>query len=265
MDICQDKSKSAKIWLSQGIPCPKTIIITSPNDLQNAAEQIGYPFWMRATQGAGGRGSTLVNNLETGKAWLRYWESREEISMNFIAQQYLPGLNLAWQSIWKDGELVVSQARERIEYIYPYLAVSGVTGTPVVAKTVNMPEKWKKIAEDAVLSIDEDASGIFCVDLKGDKNGIPNPTEINCGRFFTTSAGFSSLGAQLGVSGANMPWVSVKLGLGEKVGPFPKFDILPSGWHYIRHIDICSSWVPNKVIEETQNQEKFIPKRDFSK
>ena len=39
----------------------------------------------------------------------------------FIAQEYLPGKNVAVHTLWKKGELIVAQARERLEYIYPYL------------------------------------------------------------------------------------------------------------------------------------------------
>jgi carbamoyl-phosphate synthase large subunit len=204
-----------------------------------------------------------VNNIATAQAWWSYWESREEISMTFIVQEYLPGLNLAWQSLWKDGELIVSQARERLEYIYPFLAVSGVTGTPVVARTVNMPEDWKKIAMDTVLSIDPDATGIFCVDLKGDRDSVPNPTEINCGRFFTTSAGFSSLGHKLGIPGANMPLIYTKLGFEEKIGPFPQFDVLPQQWLYIRHIDLGERWIPAEIAEKARAQGKYVPTKEY--
>lgn len=196
--ICQDKLKSAKIWEDAGIPVAKTIEIENEDSIEIAAKELGFPFWIRAASGAGGRGATPCYNLEMGKAWIKYWRTRGE-NWKFIAQEYLPGKNLAFHSIWKDGELIVSQVRERIEYIYPHLAPSGITGTPSVAVTVNRPDV-DKIATECILAIDKKPSGIFCVDLKENKEGIPCPTEINAGRFFTTSLFFSQ-------AGLNMPYI----------------------------------------------------------
>ncbi|MEM0101250.1 MAG: hypothetical protein QW522_03295 [Candidatus Methanomethyliaceae archaeon] len=114
--ICQDKLKSAKIWEDAGIPVAKTIEIENEDSIEIAAKELGFPFWIRAASGAGGRGATPCYNLEMGKAWIKYWRTRGE-NWKFIAQEYLPGKNLAFHSIWKDGELIVSQVRERIEYI----------------------------------------------------------------------------------------------------------------------------------------------------
>ncbi len=40
------------------------------------------------------------------------------------------------------------------------------------------------IALKSILSIDKNPNGIFSVDMTYDKNSVPNPTEINIGRFF---------------------------------------------------------------------------------
>jgi carbamoyl-phosphate synthase large subunit len=226
--ICQDKLESAKIWLKRGIECPKSMLIENEDDLVKASEELGFPFWLRATRGAGGRGSTPVNNVEQGLAWIKYWRKRG-VNWEFVAQEYLPGKNIAFQSIWKDGEIITSQARERIEYIYPQLAPSGITGTPSVAVTIHRDDV-NKIATECVLAIDPNATGIFCVDLKENKNGVPCPTEINAGRFFTTSFFFSH-------AGINMPYYYVKLAYKEKIPELPKYNALPAGLYWIRHMD----------------------------
>lgn len=226
--ICQDKFLSTEIWKCKGIIVPQTLIIKNKNSIKEAARKFGYPFWIRATEGAGGRGSSKIHNLKQAIAWIEYWRARGE-KWKFIAQEYLPGRNLAFHSLWKNGKLIVSQARERIEYIYPYLAPSGITGTPSVQVTINRKDV-NKIATQAILSIDEKPDGIFCVDLKENKNSIPCPTEINAGRFFTTSLFFSAIGL-------NMPYYYVKLGLNEKVPKLPKYNALPPGIFWIRHMD----------------------------
>ena len=158
----------------------------------------------------------------------RYWRSRGK-DWEFIAQEYLPGKNIAFQSVWKDGEVVTSQARERLEYIYPYLAPSGVTGTPAVAVTIHR-EDVNEMATKAVLAIDKEATGVFCVDLKENSEGVPVPTEINAGRFFTTSFFFTK-------AGINMPYIYVKLAYREKIPEVKKYNALPEGLYWIRHMD----------------------------
>ncbi|MCS7098389.1 MAG: hypothetical protein NZ922_05385 [Candidatus Methanomethyliaceae archaeon] len=226
--ICQDKLESAKIWNNAGIPVAKAIEIEDEDAIEKAGEIFGYPFWIRATSGAGGRGSTPCYNAEMGKAWIRYWKSRGE-KWKFMAQEYLPGRNLAFHSIWKDGELIVSQVRERLEYIYPHLSPSGVTGTPSVAVTVDRPDV-DKIATECILAIDKNPSGIFCVDLKENKEGVPCPTEINAGRFFTTSLFFSQ-------AGLNMPYIYVRLAYDEPIPKMKKYNALGAGYYWIRHMD----------------------------
>ncbi len=237
--IAQDKEKTAEVLRKKGVPIARTIKIRRNHveeDIKKAFEEFGSPIWIRATRGAGGRGSTPAYNVETALHWIKYWWSRG-VNWEFIAQEYLPGRNLAWMSVWKDGELVVSQARERLEYIYPHLSPSGITGTPAVARTIH-DDKVNEIATEAVLAIDPNPNGVYSVDLKENKDGVPCVTEINAGRFFTTSYFFSYAGMKLGIWYANMPYVLVKLAYKESIPRnIPKYNILPAGLYWIRHID----------------------------
>lgn len=186
---CQDKLESALVWKKNNIPVAKTIEIKKEADVDRAFEELGTPIWIRARTGAGGRGSTPASNRETAWSWIKYWRSRN-VDWDFIAQEHLPGRNIAFHSLWKDGELVVSIARERVEYIYPYLAPSGIMGTPSVQRTVH-DKAVNKIGTEAVLAIDSNFNGIASVDLKENAQGVPCVTEINPGRMFTTSFFFS--------------------------------------------------------------------------
>jgi biotin carboxylase len=160
--ICQDKNLSAKIWDQNGFPTVKSIILhdnSLEEDINSAFKELGPNLWIRATKGAGGTGSTPCDKADIGVNWIKYWRARG-FQWEFIAQENLTGKNVAFQSIWKDGKLITSQARERLEYIYPYLAPSGVTGTPVVAQTVN-DDVVNKMATKAVLAIDKKATGLL--------------------------------------------------------------------------------------------------------
>lgn len=228
IEICQDKFKSAEIWEKAEITTTDSILVKSVSDIDRAIERIGYPFWLRATHGFSSRGSTLVENRATAENWIGYWRSRG-VTWDFVAHNFLPGRNIAFQSLWKDGKLITSQARERLEYIYPYLAPSGCTNTPVVAKTIH-DDKVNAIATRCVAAIDKHATGIFCVDLKEDIKGVPIPTEINAGRFFTTSYFFTN-------AGVNMPYYYIKLAYGEQLPKLKRYNAIEKDLLWCRHID----------------------------
>ncbi len=245
---CQNKYATAFEWHKNGYDT-LPIIISDAEDINYAFRQFNRVYWLRSAYGTGGRGSTPIRNTATAKAWIKYWRSRGAKD-NFIAQKYLPGRNIAFHSVWCDGELVTSQARERVEYIYPYLSPSGITGTPAVQRTI-VDAKVNRTAIDSILCIDDSPDGIFCVDLKEDEKGKPQPTEINAGRFFTTSYFFSKASVDLNIPLANMPYMFVKLGLGEEIPMGYSRDVLPKNLYWIRQID-CG-----EVLINGKNKDPF--------
>lgn len=245
ISVAQSKWWSFLCWRRNNVPTAETILIEEDRDIDRAIREFGTPIWIRASSGAGGKGSTPCETARTALAWMDYWNSRGR-NMTFLAQEYLPGRNYGWHSLWKDGELITSMARERLEYIYPYLSPSGITGTPTVQVTVH-DDEINKVGELAVKAVDKHYTGIACVDLKGDGEGLPRVTEINPGRMFTTSWFFSFLGDKLWSRSpsdypepwfANFPYLYARLALGRKLpNDLPKYNILPEGWYWIRHLD----------------------------
>ena len=233
---CQDKYKSANRWRQKGVPVAEAMAIEDEADVEKALERLGTPLWIRATQGAGGVGSTPASNKDTALAWIRYWRGRNQ-NWAFMAQEHLGGRNLAFHSLWKEGELVTSMSRERLEYIYPHLAPSGITGTPAVQRTIR-DKRVNEIGTDAVLAIDPKFNGIACVDFKEDDEGTPLVTEINAGRMFTTSYFFSFASKMLrGDHCSNLPYLYVRLAYKEVIPKIPRYNILPENIYWIRHID----------------------------
>jgi carbamoyl-phosphate synthase large subunit len=242
--ICQDKLESAERWQKNHVPVAKFLELHEESDVADAFEQLGSPIWIRARHGAGGRGSTPANKKDTALSWIKYWKSRN-VGWQFIAQENLPGRNIGFHSLWKDGELVTSMSRERIEYIYPYLAPSGITGTPSVQRTIH-DKRANEIGTKAVLSIDRHFNGIACVDLKENKEGTPCVTEINAGRMFTTSFFFSYASKILRKDPyANIPYLYTKLASEEDIPRIPQYDVLPENVYWIRHID-----APAKLVKD---------------
>lgn len=236
--LCQDKFDSAVAWESAGLRDDRALSLGTRGDVPHYVRfmggRFGYPFWLRACHGAGARGSCKVENWEQGIAWLNYWRATG-VEWTFMAQEYLPGREFAFQSVWKDGELITSAARERLEFVFPQHAPSGVTSSPVVARTAHN-DAVNEVAYRAILAVDPKPNGVYGVDMKEDGDGVPRPTEINAGRFFTTSHFFS-------VAGMNMPHVYVQLGLGAThissvpMDVLPKYNAVPKGLYWIRHID----------------------------
>ncbi len=243
---CQDKLESAKVWKKKNVPVARTIEVRKEEDIDRAFAKFGSPIWVRARHGAGGKGSTPADNRETAVEWIKYWKSRK-VDWEFIAQEHLPGNNVAFHSLWKDGELVTSMARERLEYIYAYLAPSGITGTPAVQRTVHN-DAVNKVGTEAVLSIDPKFSGIASVDLKENSEGVPCVTEINPGRMFTTSYFFSFASKILRKDYcANIPYLYVRLAFKEAIPEMPKYNVLPKEVYWIRHMD-----APGRLVKDNR-------------
>jgi carbamoyl-phosphate synthase large subunit len=233
--ICQDKMLFMATLGAAGVPIAKSYSIKNKSDLELSLARLleinPDKAWLRATKGAGGRASLPINEASHGVMWIDYWKKHRDLDWgDFMLSEFLPGREYAFQSLWKDGEIVSSQARQRLEYLFGYLTPSGQTSSPTVAKTVHN-EDVNKIATEAVLAVDSSATGIFCVDLKENTAGVPCVTEINAGRFFTTSNFFSE-------AGVNMPYMYIKLAFGEPFESGPTYNTLPEGLYWIRLMDM---------------------------
>ena len=256
VETCQDKFRSFESWTAAGIKVPKTYIVRTKQDVARCLAEFGGKMWIRATSGAGGRGSLPVSDLDTAVNWLDFQKGWDG---TFTASELLEKDSITWMSIWKDGELVVAQGRRRLYWELSKLSPSGVTGATGAGETVSDPV-LDDIAQRSVLAIDARPTGLFAVDLTYDKDGVPNPTEINIGRFFTTHQFFTELGV-------NMPYMFVKLAYGEEA-PRPKRTLNPAPDHmvWIRGIDfepvLCSmDDIDVHVRELTALREKLTAKR----
>lgn len=237
VEICQDKYLSYLKWRDTGIKVPETIKVTSERELEYALREIPSA-WFRKSKGAFGKGSIPLDRSEEavvlGKAWMRYWGEGEFI----LSERLNPNKTVTWSSIFKDGELIVAQTRERLSWEFGNRTVSGVTGITGVARTVS-DEKFDVLALRAILAVDPNPNGIFSLDCTYDSEGVPNPTEINCGRFFTTIDFFTK-------AGLNMPYIYIKTAFGEPLEDIPKVWVnypkkinpLPDGYYWIRGMDV---------------------------
>ena len=247
--ILQDKFESFKLWEKAGIKVPKTQLITRDTDLGILLDEMGGSMWLRAISGAGGRGSLPVYDVKSAKNWLDFQEKNGSWNGNFTASELLEPETVTWMSLWKDGELVVAQGRKRLYWELAKISPSGVTGATGTGLTYSS-EELDDIARRAVLAVDDKPDGLFGVDMAYDKNGVPNPTEINIGRFFTTHEFFTQ-------AGLNMPEMFVKLGYNESVPVLEKnTNPLPDGLVWIRGMDFLP------VLSDMNTVDAAVAERD---
>ena len=232
--ICQDKLATYAVLSKAEVPVPKSYPLPAETSL-NKVWDILMPgtgkMWLRATTGAAGRGAYLVQGFgkyEQARAWIDYQHGWG----GFMAAEYLPGRCVTWQSLWKDGRLIASQGRERLEWHLANRSPSGVTGITGVGRTVNRKD-MDEIGMMAVRAVDPSPSGIWGVDMKENAQGVPCVTEINIGRFFTTIEFFAR-------AGLNFPDLYVRTAMDEEVG---RPASLPEGLLWIRSMDSAPKFV----------------------
>jgi len=223
----QNKFAAVSLWAKAGLR-QRPQLIADDWDFSLSRD---FPVWVRATSGAGARGACKLENAAQGLAWWEFWQALGN-DCEMMLEEYLPGREYAFSSLWYGGELICSSARERVEKCSNLqLGGAGVTSSPIVARSVH-DERVNQVATQAIRALDDHPHGVYSVDLKEDSNGVVRPTECNAGRFFTTSL-------FLAQGGCNMPHLFVHLGMGLPEGPpvFLPYNALPAGLLWIRHID----------------------------
>ena len=244
LELAADKLTFNSRLRNAGVAAPATVPFSEVDDVAPATAKLLTEHdrvWVRARRGAGGRASLPVRTGVQAEAWVRWWiEERGLQASDFMASEYLPGREFAYQSVWQDGELVAGQSRERLEYLYGHLTPSGQTSTPAVARTVNEPA-IDELAQHAIRAIDAEPRGAYCVDIKESVGVTAKVTEINAGRFFTTSNFFAA-------AGLNMPDLLVRCALGERP-PRSGSSPLPSDLFWIRMVDMGYALVSGDALD----------------
>lgn len=240
---CLNKFDSYRRWKAVGLKVPKTMLIESPDDIEKAFLEFGDMVWLRPTTGGGGIRAFPATSSSQAKAWIDFCDGWGA----FTAAECLEKQSVTWQSIWYGGELIVAQSRKRLYWEFSNRTPSGVTGVTGTGVTVDDPA-LNDIAVRAILAIDDRPHSIFSVDLTYDRDGIPNPTEVNIARFFTTHFFFTC-------AGLNMPYIYVKLAFGEPLPPTAKrINPLPPGLAWVRGMDFHPVLTTVEAIEAAEAQ-----------
>lgn len=222
--ICQNKLRSRIYWENAGIEKPKTYLIHNELEIPEIMDRFGGYVWIRDIKGAGGKGSMKTKSVKEAKEWIAYntgWG-------HFTIAEYLSERTTTFTTIWKGGFLIAGQGRKRLYWELGLAFISGVSGA-TGAGAVDNDDIVREKAVQAILTIDNKPDGIFSVDLTYGQDGIPYPTEINIGRFFTTHLFFAK-------AGFNIAYIYTQIGLGNKI-PVSKINPLKEGLVWIRGMD----------------------------
>lgn len=244
IDTCVHKYKSYQAFKAAGVVVPENIEIKTEEDLKRAFKELADSegkIWLRDSGiGGGGKGALPTSDYDLAKSWINHYKGWGE----FIAAEMLVPKTVTWLSIWHEGELILAQTRAREGWTHGNRAISGVTGVTKVGVIVS-DEQVTKVAIDSVRAVSNKPHGIFGVDMAYDKDGIPNPTEINISRFFTTVRFFTE-------AGINFPEIFKQLALGEKLSIEKGLvNPLENGLMWVRGMDT----EPRLIVKESIDQE----------
>jgi len=175
---------------------PKTIKITQNNPKYEEVEkEIGFPCWIRATQGSGGLGSLKLGNIYSYRSWLFINSTINE----FTVSEFLPGRHLANQMLYFNGKLIKAASLECAEYVMASIAPSKVTGNTSFGRFLN-DDNLTDFCDDCIkyvcTKLGVKAHGVLSFDLKEDSNGNYKVTEVNI-RHMAYTGIMSSVGFDL--------------------------------------------------------------------
>ena len=193
-EFCYDKVSVAELLMQSGL-APMSVRIS-----KSEIPDFSFPAWVRATRGAGALGSNRVDDSNELARWIDLTSERYDLVMS----EFLPGRNLACTVLYKGGEFLASASAERVEYLMPNSAPSGVTGMSRLGRVYHdeiLTALSKSIMSMVAVHTSTKLHGIFTIDFKEDINGNPLVTEINI-RPISFNEAFTELGV-------NFPYIAI--------------------------------------------------------
>jgi len=247
INICQNKFETYRVLNAKGIPVAKTVMLNDETDVIDSLKICKTPMWLRAVKGAGGKGCFLVNGPEEAKIWIDFHNGWG----NFSASEYLPGKNYGCDMLFKDGDLIYSQVKLRLQYVLHKANPLGISGTTGVLQTLDRKD-INYLAHEAVSAIDDNPNGVFSVDFKENDKGKLNITEINPGRFLSSSLHLFYK------TGFLLPYYYVLLAFDKELPPFNPMNPIKENTMLVRQVDaepqlISKESINSYNMERNQN------------
>lgn len=233
VDLCRDKYALISVLRRRGLAAPETHRITGRKSIDRIFARLGGkgPLFCRPRTGTCSRGGAAVSSPEEAWRWIRIWETMQGVpAHSFTLAEYLPGRQIACQSVWRRGRMVLANTFERVSYFGVDNIPSGVTSLASLAKTVVEPDVVA-LCRQAIGAASPRASGAFSVDVKEDADGRPHVTEINAGRLFMGMTAFDAILKH------SMALTWVRLALGQDVDFAEAYDTV-DGYYMVRDLDM---------------------------
>lgn len=211
VELCHDKFASNQAFRAAEVPAPDTMMVNSEEDLREAFRRFDREVWIRPLTGAGGRGALGTDNFDLAVIWLNHFNGWGE----FTASEKLDEQGYTFEAVWYHGELIVCQSSARNPDSKRLMGMLGQ------GRSRGLGVRRRRPAPDAVREVTSAAAhavsggkphGIYMADLNNDRNGVPNITEINIGRFASSGAIFFH------DHGANFPDIALKMAFDEDPG-----------------------------------------------
>lgn len=190
--ICADKYRTAQV---AGPDAPATLPITNETELEQAIRELG-DAWMRVRTGAGSTGALPVTDPEIARAWMRHHRALGVTDDEWVVSERLPGKDLSWTGVYRDGELLAYGMKERLRHLGASRSPARVASTAALQVTIDRQD-LHDVATRVIDQLQGVANGVLMVDAREDRYGRPRVTEINCGRFGTTSRHWHHAGCNL--------------------------------------------------------------------
>ncbi|HMQ06355.1 MAG TPA: hypothetical protein PKC30_03590 [Saprospiraceae bacterium] len=208
----------------------KTVSINHPkkDEIVALGNILKYPYWVRLNKTAGALGAMKIHHSGDLQPWLKMFPGNAD----FIASEYLPGRNYACKLLYIHGELILGAAAERIEYLLPNLSPTKITGMCARGRLLNNHELLHRAHRAMTLiyhRFEKPIHGMFTVDMKENKNGVPMITEINLRHVSFTHA-FS-------LAGANFAFETLEYFYYNKPSGSPILHTFEEEYHFIRGVD----------------------------
>lgn len=243
IEIYEDKFKTYQCLSAAGIPVPNTILVTGKEVLQEFM-RVHKQVWLRAIKGCGGKGSISTDSFAFACTWIDRFNGWGY----FTAAEMLSSRTATWSGIWDNGNLIVSQVRERKYWEFAYASPSGVSGVTGAQMTKQDPT-IDRLALESIFAVEKKPHGIVSVDFCYDNAGIPNPTEIQGSRFFSSTFFMAK-------AGLNLPHIMIQVAFGESnIKIEKKYSPLPEGLVWIKYVD-CNPILT--TVQEIEKNEKEL-------
>ena len=240
--LADDKAETQSMLWNKGIAVPKTVVLDTASDVERAFSELtadDQRVWVRGrgAPGLGIGGAALpCRDPQVARAWVEHHDGWGKMA----ASEFLPGVNLSWMGGYCRGDLVACGSRERLEYVLPHVAPSGITGAPAVSRTISRSDV-ADIGERAVRAIDSQPHGVYFVDLKENAGGQPLVTEINAGRCGTTIEAYTH-------AGYNFPWLLGQMALSlDPERPDDPRAVIATDRYWVRTLDCGPVQVAGEV------------------